>query len=107
MMAEYAVLHQRQVWKIPDSDFPGGSLGLPRLWALSMPAIDLAPFKIGEERIYLRSRELRLIILQLARLQGGTRLTVSEPVEAKRKLALKLGADYVIDPNSQTSKPRR
>jgi L-iditol 2-dehydrogenase len=41
------------------------------------------------------------IILQLARLQGGTRLTVSEPVEVKRKLALKLGADYVIDQKRQ------
>jgi threonine dehydrogenase-like Zn-dependent dehydrogenase len=42
-----------------------------------------------------------LIILQLAKLQGGTKLTVSEPIEAKRKLALQLGADYVIDPNKQ------
>ena len=42
-----------------------------------------------------------LIILQLAKLQGGTKLTISEPVEAKRKLALQLGADYVIDPKNQ------
>jgi len=66
-----------------------------------MPAIDLAPFKIGESVFISGAGSCGLIILQLARLQGGTRLTVSEPVEAKRKLALKLGADYVIDPNSQ------
>ena len=42
-----------------------------------------------------------LIILQLVKLQGGTKLTVVEPVEAKRKLALKLGADFVIDPKNQ------
>ena len=42
-----------------------------------------------------------LIILQLAKLQGGTNITVVEPVEAKRKLALKFGADHVIDPRKQ------
>ena len=100
MMAEYAVLHQRQVWRIPDS-ISLEEASLTEVVGASMPAIDLAPFKIGESVFISGAGSCGLIILQLARLQGGTRLTVSEPVEAKRKLALKLGADYVIDPNSQ------
>ena len=100
MMAEYAVLHQRQVWKIPDS-ISLEEASLTEVVGASMPAIDLVPFKMGDSVYISGMGSCGLIILQLARLQGGTKLTVSEPVEAKRKLALKLGADYVIDPKNQ------
>jgi (R,R)-butanediol dehydrogenase/meso-butanediol dehydrogenase/diacetyl reductase/L-iditol 2-dehydrogenase len=42
-----------------------------------------------------------LTIMQLARLSGAMNLTLVEPLEFKRKLALELGADHVIDPNGQ------
>jgi 2-desacetyl-2-hydroxyethyl bacteriochlorophyllide A dehydrogenase len=100
MMAEYVVLHQRQVWKLPDSiSLEEGSL--TEVVGASMPAIDLAPFKFGESVLVSGAGSCGLIILELAKLQGGTKLTVVEPVEAKRKLALKLGADHVIDPKNQ------
>jgi len=41
MMAEYAVLHQRQVWKIPDS-ISLEEASLTEVVGASMPAIDLA-----------------------------------------------------------------
>jgi 2-desacetyl-2-hydroxyethyl bacteriochlorophyllide A dehydrogenase len=100
MMAEYAVLHQKQVWRLPDSiSLKEGAL--TEVAAASMQAIDLAPMKIGNSVFISGGGGCGLLLLQLARLQGGTKLTVSEPVEVKRKLALKLGADYVIDPKSQ------
>lgn len=100
MMAEYAVLHQKQVWRLPDSiSLKEGAL--TEVAAASMQAIDLAPMKIGNSVFISGGGGCGLLILQLARLQGGTKLTVSEPVEVKRKLALKLGADYVIDPRNQ------
>ena len=99
MMAEYVVLHQRQVFRLPDSiSLEEGSL--TEVVGASMPAIELAPFKFGDSVLVSGAGSCGLIILQLARLQGGTRLTVVEPVESKRKLALQLGADYVIDPTS-------
>jgi threonine dehydrogenase-like Zn-dependent dehydrogenase len=100
MMAEYAVLHQRQVWKIPDS-ISLEEASLTEVVGASMPAIDLAPFNFGESVYISGAGSCGLLILQMAKLHGGTKLTVSEPVEAKRKLALKLGADYVIDPMNQ------
>jgi 2-desacetyl-2-hydroxyethyl bacteriochlorophyllide A dehydrogenase len=100
MMAEYAVLHQRQVWKIPDS-ISLEEASLTEVVGASLPAIDLAPFKIGDSVYISGAGSCGLIILQLAKLQGATKLTMVEPVEAKRKLALKLGADYVIDPKNQ------
>jgi (R,R)-butanediol dehydrogenase/meso-butanediol dehydrogenase/diacetyl reductase/L-iditol 2-dehydrogenase len=100
MMAEYIVVHQRQVFKIPDS-ISLEEATLTENVGASLPAIDLAPFKIGDSVVVIGGGTCGLIILQLAKLQGATKLTVVEPVEAKRKLALKLGADYVIDPATQ------
>jgi threonine dehydrogenase-like Zn-dependent dehydrogenase len=93
-------VHQKQVWKIPDS-ISLEEATLTEVVGASLPAVDLCPFKIGDSVMVIGGGTCGLIILQLAKLQGGTKLTVVEPVEAKRKLALKLGADYVIDPKSQ------
>ena len=40
-------------------------------------------------------------MLNLLGLQGGTRITVSDPVPEKRQMALDLGAQFVIDPTKQ------
>lgn len=100
MLAEYAVLHQRQVWKLPDSiSLEEGSLA--EVVGASMPAIELAPFNPGDSVMVIGGGSCGLIILQLAKLKGGTKLTLVEPVESKRKLALQYGAACVIDPKSQ------
>ncbi len=39
-----------------------------------------------------------LILLQLARQKGAGLIILSEPIEFKRKLAMELGADIVVDP---------
>lgn len=100
MMAEYIIVHQRQAWKIPDSVTLEEATLTENLGA-ALPAIDLAPFKIGDRVMVIGAGTCGLLILQLVKLQGGTKITVVEPVGAKRKLALKLGADYVIDPENQ------
>jgi 2-desacetyl-2-hydroxyethyl bacteriochlorophyllide A dehydrogenase len=100
MMAEYNLLHQSQVWKIPDN-ISLEEATLTENVGAALPAIYLAPFKIGDSVIVVGAGTNGLIILQLAKLQGATKITVVEPVEAKRKLALKYGADYVIDPEKQ------
>ena len=100
MMAEYIIAHQRQVWKIPDF-ISLEEATLTEVVGASLPAIYLAPFKIGDSVMVIGAGTCGLIILQLAKLQGATRLTVVEPVESKRKLALKFGADNVIDPGKQ------
>ena len=100
MMAEYNVVHQKQVWKIPDSVSLEEATLVENTGA-ALPAITLAPFGIGDSFMLLGAGTCGLIIMQLAKLQGATRITVVEPVAAKRKLALQLGADHIIDPRSQ------
>jgi len=39
-----------------------------------------------------------LIMVQLARLAGASKVILSEPVAMRREIALKIGADHAIDP---------
>jgi 2-desacetyl-2-hydroxyethyl bacteriochlorophyllide A dehydrogenase len=100
MMAEYNILHQRQVWKLPESISLEEATLCENVGA-ALPAVELAPLKMGDSFMLIGAGTCGLLILQLAKLQGATKITVVEPVEAKRKLALKFGADYVIDPKIQ------
>ncbi len=100
LMAEYAVYHRQQVYKLPDTiNLIQGAL--TEVVAASLQGIDIAQIKMGNSVFISGGGSNGLMLLQLAKLQGGTRLTVVEPVEEKRKLALELGADYVIDPKNQ------
>ena len=100
LMAEYSVVHQRQAFKIPDS-ISLEEATLTEVVGASLPAIDLAPFNHGDTVMVIGGGSCGLTIMQLARLRGATKLTLVEPVEFKRKLALDLGADYVIDPKNE------
>lgn len=100
LMTEYAVVHQRQVFKIPDS-ISLEEATLTEVIGASMPAIELAPFNMGDSVVVIGGGSCGLTILQLAKLRGAAKLTLVEPLEFKRELALELGADYVIDPENQ------
>jgi len=100
MMREYFVCDQQQVNKLPD-EIGLAEGALTEIVAACIRGIELAETKIGNSVLILGGGTCGLVLLQLAKLQGGTKLTVIEPVASKRTLALKLGADYVIDPNQQ------
>jgi (R,R)-butanediol dehydrogenase / meso-butanediol dehydrogenase / diacetyl reductase len=100
LMAERVVVHQRQVFKIPDS-VELEEATLTEIIGESLMTIDQAPFNQGDSIIIIGGGSCGLTLVQIARLSGAMKLTLVEPVEFKRKLALELGADYVIDPNSQ------
>ena len=100
LMAEYSVVHQRQAFKIPDS-ISLEEATLTEVVGASLPAIELAPFNQGDTVVVIGGGSCGLTIMQLAKLRGATRLTMVEPIEFKRELALKLGADHVIDPKGQ------
>lgn len=47
-----------------------------------------------------------LLMLQLAKLAGVSRVALLEPVEKKRKMAQKLGADVCIDPLTENAEEK-
>ena len=57
--------------------------------------------KIGDPVVIIGGGPIGLIHVQLARLIGGILVILIEPIRERRELALKLGADNVIDPTER------
>lgn len=94
---EYCAVPAAQVYKLPDSlDFISGAMMEPL--ACCIHGVDLAGIKSGDVVLVLGGGAIGLIIAQLARLSGASKVIVSEPMEVRRALALRLGADIVVNP---------
>lgn len=99
-MAEYRNYYPDQLHLIPETiGFEEATLIEPTSSAIR--AMDLANMSLGDSVALSGVGGIGIILLQLIKLQGGTRITVIEPIESKRKLALELGADYAINPFEQ------
>lgn len=96
-MAEYVVTHVSSVYKIPDdSDLKIFCLAEPA--CCTIRAMDLAGVKHGSTVAISGVGGIGSILLNMILLSGGAKVTAIDPVESKRKLALKMGATSVIDP---------
>jgi L-iditol 2-dehydrogenase len=97
-MSEFIVWHSRQLIKIPDSvSMEEACLTDPI--GHSLRGIDRSELHLGDSVLIIGGTLPGLILLQLAKMCGATRITVIEAVEANRKLAYQLGAELCIDPN--------
>lgn len=95
--AQYIVWSSSQLYKLPDSvDLLTGTLAEP--FNIALHAIEVADIKLGARLAISGAGGIGLMLVQLARICGVSQVTVIEPEERKRKLALELGADYTIDP---------
>ena len=65
-----------------------------------------ADIKIGDNVLLQGCGAIGSIILNMLLLKGGANVTVSDPIAEKRETALKLGAQYVIDPKNEDLKER-
>jgi len=99
-MAEYAVVNEQQVHKVPEA-MPLEEACLVEPVSVCLRGVDLANIKPGNSAAISGGGTIGLITLELAILAGATMVTLIEPIEEKRKLALGLGADFVLDPNTQ------
>lgn len=95
--AEYAVYPESAVYVLPDDiSLEVGSLLEPV--SVAVHAIDRANVYTGSSVAICGGGPIGLLCLEMALKAGASRALVSEPVAAKRELALKLGADVVVDP---------
>lgn len=100
--AEYSVVPESQVYVIPKNFSPRiASFAEPL--SCCVHGIDQASIKHGESVAIVGAGTIGLLMLQLSRIAGAGKIIVLEPVESKRKLAKKLGADYCFDPNSSNT----
>lgn len=98
--AEYCTVREKQVYKIGDRlSLEEAAMAEPI--ACCLHGIDMTGVKTCDTVMIIGGGTIGMIMLQLAKLSGASTLIVVEPVEAKRKLAKKLGADLTIDPINQ------
>jgi 2-desacetyl-2-hydroxyethyl bacteriochlorophyllide A dehydrogenase len=95
--SEFVVADRQQVFTVP-----GGIT--PEVAAFTEPVsvcihcIDMADIKPGMTVAITGAGPIGLILLQLVQRAGASLVLMSEPVAVKRELAIRLGADVVLDP---------
>ncbi len=95
--AEYCVVPASQVYPIGDqTGFEQAAMTEPVSCCLH--GIDMCDIACGDTVLVIGGGMIGLLMLQLAKLKGAAKIILSEPVEQKRQLAKKLGADLCIDP---------
>lgn len=98
-MSEYIVWHESQVYKLPDNiSLRKGCLLEPVSIAVRM--MDKLSMKAGERVAICGGGPIGLLGLQAIKMSGATSLTLIEPIADRRDLAVKFGADHVIDPGA-------
>lgn len=97
--SEYVCWHMSQVYKVPDHvSLLAASQTEPMTIAIN--ALKTVHVKYGTNLAIFGAGGIGLMAVALAKLGGASKITVFEPVASKRELALKCGADVVIDPTA-------
>ncbi|MCK4818552.1 zinc-binding dehydrogenase, partial [bacterium] len=85
------------VYKIP-YDVSFEEAGLIETLSCCIHIVEEADIKMSDVVVIIGGGAMGLIIVQLVRNKGAKRIILSEPFDFKRELALKFGADIVVDP---------
>lgn len=97
--AEYVTLPEKQAFALPLAMDPlHGAFCEPL--ACCLHGVDLANIKAGSSVVVIGGGVIGLLVVQLARLAGATRVVLVTRNEAKRRLAESMGASASIDPSS-------
>lgn len=95
--AEYVIMREKQAYKVSDElSFIEAAMAEPISCCLH--GIDLCNIKAGDTVLVIGGGPIGMIMMQLAKNAGASKVIMSEPVEEKREQALKLGATKTIDP---------
>ena len=95
--AEYVIMREKQVYKVSD-DLSFIEAAMTGPISCCLHGIDLCNIKAGDTVLVIGGGPIGMIMMQLAKNAGASKVIMSEPVEEKREQALKLGATKTIDP---------
>ncbi len=98
--AEYCVVPKSQVYPF-SARITYAQAAMTEPVSCCLHGIDLCEIQAGDTVAVFGGGMIGLLMLQLARLRGAATLILIEPIEEKRELAKKLGADILIDPFTQ------
>lgn len=94
--AEYCSVPQSQVYKFDNVTYNEAAMTEPTSCCLH--GIDMCDIEPGAAVAVIGGGMIGLLMLQLARIKGASKLIMLEPVEDKRKISKALGADIAINP---------
>lgn len=98
--AEYSVIPASQAFLLnKDLDLEAGAMAEPL--ACCIHGIDLANIRAGDTVLVIGGGAIGLLMVQLAKLSGASKVLLSEPVAFRRQLGEQLGADASFDPISK------
>jgi 2-desacetyl-2-hydroxyethyl bacteriochlorophyllide A dehydrogenase len=98
-MAEFSIVPASQLYKIPKTMSVEQAEFIEPL-SCAVHGIDRAKVQAGDTVVILGGGTVGLLLLQLARISGASRVFVVEPLKWKRDIAARMGADTVIDPGT-------
>lgn len=104
-MAEYMLVREPEgmLFKIPDNVSFEDAV-LTDTIATAYRGITQSAFKLGDNVVVSGAGPIGLSAIQIFRMSGARHITSLEVVDARRKLALQLGADVAFDPMSEGDK---
>ena len=101
--AEYCAVNYRQVYRLGDkTTFEQGAMAEPV--ACCLHGLDMCEIRPGHQVVVIGGGMIGLLMVQLAKLAGAAKVALLEPVEGKREVGRKLGADICIDPIHEDGK---
>lgn len=98
--SQYCKVKSRLIYHLADQvSFVEGAMAEPL--ACCINGADRSDIQVGDQVLIYGGGMIGLLMLQLAKLKGASLVALVEPVEEKREMARKLGADLVINPMEQ------
>jgi 2-desacetyl-2-hydroxyethyl bacteriochlorophyllide A dehydrogenase len=99
-MAEMCIVPVGQLYRLPKSITREKAAFIEPL-SCAVHGIDRARIRPGDTVVILGGGTVGLLMVQLSLISGASRAIVAEPLEWKRKIALKVGANLVLDPDKE------
>ncbi|MFH8251142.1 zinc-binding dehydrogenase [Microbacterium sp. B2969] len=104
-MAETVTWHESQVYKLPDDvSLLKGCLLEPT--SVAVRIADKTNIKVGDRVLVCGGGPIGQLVLQVLKIHGATSLTMVEPIAERREMALRHGAQHVIDPLNEDQNAR-
>jgi len=96
---DYLAWPAQLAFKVPDS-LGFDEIAMIEPLTIGAYAVELARPEPGRTAAIIGAGAIGLSVLQALRIEGMERIIVSEPVEARRKAAMSLGAQMALNPNA-------
>ena len=104
-MSETLTWHYSQVYRLPDDvSLLHGALLEPI--SVAVRIADKTGIKVGDRVVICGGGPIGQLALQIMRMYGATDLTLIEPIAERREIALRNGADHVVDPTTENQAAR-